>query len=74
MQNGRDEVKATTEDFKQLDQLFLEIQDLIDRKDEKNSFEKLVKLERLLEDYRLQQSFSGQEMETRYAAKLEGML
>ncbi|EUJ21882.1 hypothetical protein ACRW9N_02850 [Listeria aquatica] len=73
MQNRRDGLKATAEDFKQLEQLFIEMQDLLVMKEEKNSFEVLVEIEQLLENYRLRQSFSSQEMETHYAAKLESL-
>ncbi|MHC5251038.1 hypothetical protein ACYRFS_07275 [Listeria kieliensis] len=73
MDNRKDGLKATAEDFKQLDRLFLELQDLLAETEEIGKFEALVQIEKKLDEYRLRQSLSGQFLETRCAAELESL-
>ncbi|WP_167630487.1 hypothetical protein [Listeria valentina] len=73
MRNGREALEATKEDFEQLDRLFFELQNLLAAADEFGKFEVLVQIERKLDEYRLQQSLSGQFSETRCAAELESL-
>ncbi|EUJ33672.1 hypothetical protein MFLO_00440 [Listeria floridensis FSL S10-1187] len=67
----KQEPLTTQTDIKQLERLFLELKELLDEQASIDGFKTLVLIERKLDEYRLQQTLSGQEAENCYAAKLE---
>ncbi|WP_088809429.1 MULTISPECIES: hypothetical protein [Listeria] len=65
---------ASVDDIKQVEELFMELEDLIKDCNNLDAFEKLVRIELKLEEYRLKQTLAGQAIESAYAVKLESLL
>ncbi len=65
---------ASVDDIKQVEDLFDELGDLIANCKHLDAFEKLVRIELKLDEYRLKQTPTGQEKESACAVELERLL
>ncbi|EIA20682.1 hypothetical protein [Listeria fleischmannii] len=71
MKNKLEMNAASLEDIKQLEELFMELGALVENSENLNEFERLVRIELKLDEYRLKQTLVGQKIESAYAMELE---